>query len=125
MGSVCSDRVPALAGREVNVVISDEDTIRKMNEQFRGVNKATDVLAFPLDDTIPGEIWVCPSIIQDNAEKFKEPYEEELLRVLAHGVLHLAGYDHKEVFEGAKNKPKEEMFRLQEDIVDAVVSDFS
>jgi len=110
---------------EVNIVIADGRTVRGLNKRFRKVDRATDVLAFPLGQSmdsqnLDGEIWLCPSVIYQNAKKFNRSLEEELVRVLVHGLLHLLGYDHKEAFVSS-TKSREEMFLLQEKIVSNVL----
>lgn len=105
---------------EINIVVSDAGTVKKLNLQFRGVDSSTDVLTFPLGDGSEGEVWLCPEVISDNAARFEEKFEIELTRILIHGVLHLLGYDHKDRFLGS-GKSKEEMFRLQEKILSEIV----
>lgn len=101
---------------EINVVIADGRTMRGLNKRFRNIDSSTDVLAFPLGEDLDGEIWLCPSVIYKNAKKFGECFDDELVRVLVHGLLHLLGYDHKEKFISCE-KSREKMFILQEKIV--------
>ena len=108
-----------LRGREVNVVVSDGRAMRGMNKRFRGVDTATDVLAFPLDEVVLGEIWLCPSVISKNAKMFNQEFRVEIVRVLVHGILHLAGYDHKRSFVDQDGN-KERMFVLQERVVNTI-----
>ena len=104
---------------EVNVVIGDGRVVRGMNKRFRGVDQATDVLSFPLDGSVLGEVWVCPPVISRNAIDFGQEYEIELVRVLVHGILHLYGFDHRKSFikDGGEN---EEIFQIQERIVSEI-----
>jgi rRNA maturation RNase YbeY len=120
-GEVISSIVPLLRGQEINLVISEGRTIRGMNLKFRGVDAATDVLSFPLGDDVVGEVWVCPAVIERNAKRFNQSFENELLRVCIHGILHLGGFDHKKAFSG-KGTVSEEMFVLQEKVHAAVIS---
>ena len=108
---------PSLKGHEVNLILTDEDTIKELNAQFRKVNSPTDVLAFPPDGELTGEVWICPSIIEKNAKKCDQPYKREVVRVFVHGILHLAGHDHEGAFEMDAENESEPMFRVQEGIV--------
>jgi probable rRNA maturation factor len=117
LSRLLSMHVPRLAGREINIVISDTKDIRNLNSQFRKVDRATDVLAFPMGEATLGEVWICPPVIRKNAELFDQPYKEELMRIAVHGILHLAGYDHTGSYTDESGK-KERMFMLQEKIVD-------
>lgn len=92
---------------EVSLLYTDDSFISDLNGQYRGVFEPTDVLSFPMmdEDEIEGEtIAGLPNILGDivisldtaqkQAEKAKKGLEEELCLLLAHGMLHLLGYDH-------------------------------
>jgi probable rRNA maturation factor len=84
--------------KEVNVglVFVDKDEMAKLNYDFRKMNGPTDVLTFVYgDDDLYAEIFVCEDIVRDNAERFSNTFEKELLTVLIHASLHVAGYDHE------------------------------
>ena len=99
---------------DVNVVFVDSNEMERLNERFRGVEGPTDVLTFPYhDEDVYGEIVVCLDVVEKNANRFTVPYEEELLTVLIHGVLHLAGYDHER-----EDRRSVEMFRKQKEYVE-------
>ena len=72
------------------VTLAGEDRIRELNREHRGINRPTDVLAFPLDETAPvpgprelGDVVICPAQATDVVE------------AAVHGTLHLCGYDHE------------------------------
>ncbi|MFH1547059.1 MAG: rRNA maturation RNase YbeY, partial [bacterium] len=88
-----------LDSKEINIILSGKSVIRNLNKTFRKEDKATDILSFPLDSQIFGELWLCPEIILENSKKFDEDFEEELLRITIHGLLHLSGYDHERFFD--------------------------
>ncbi|MEA3357355.1 MAG: rRNA maturation RNase YbeY [Patescibacteria group bacterium] len=117
--AVCSV-VGALRGAEVNVIVVDGRAIRGLNERFRNQDRSTDVLSFPIDGSILGEVWICPSVIVENAKLANEDFERELLRVVVHGLLHLAGYDHKSHYTDYTEKSTEKMFELQEKILSRI-----
>lgn len=101
----------------VEVTIVSDAVIKKLNKQYRGKNKVTDVLSFgwqeggDMPTTMLGEIYICYSQIQRQAKTFKCSAKEEFVRMLVHGLLHIVGYDHVSKSEAAK------MFPLQEKIV--------
>jgi probable rRNA maturation factor len=100
----------------VNVILVSEDEIKELNQQFRSHDQPTDVLTFLLmEEDVYGEIYVCPMIVEENAKEFSNTFEKELLEVVIHGILHLAGYDHE--FEDRKSK---EMFEKQKKYVEEV-----
>jgi len=84
--------------KEVNVglVFVDKDEIAKLNYKYRKIKGPTDVLTFVYgDDDLYAEIFVCEEIVRENAEKFSNTFYDELLTVLIHAALHVAGYDHE------------------------------
>jgi len=106
---------------ELSVVFCNNTFIKDLNAMYRGKNEVTDVLSFPQDQPrIPGEmihagdIIISGSMVKDNAVRFNVPYEEELKRVVLHGILHLTGMDHE------TNDPAEQMLRKQERILHSV-----
>ena len=95
----------------INVVFVQPKYIQELNRQYRGVDLVTDVLSFNISPD-SGEIYICPAYVH---KSFKgNDFEEEILRLIIHGTLHILGYDHK----GSLNdSSKEEMFKLQEDLI--------
>lgn len=89
-------------GGEVNVRISSDEEMRRLNRQFRHKDKSTDVLSFPADPVIVGEnaiagdIAISADIAQSNAESLGHSFEAELKILILHGLLHLAGFDHEQ-----------------------------
>lgn len=75
---------------------SDEELLEK-NKQFLNHNTYTDIITFDYseEDVISGEIYISVDRVKENAEKLKVDFSEEILRVMAHGVLHLCGYKDK------------------------------
>ncbi|MDI3472162.1 MAG: putative rRNA maturation factor [Thermotogaceae bacterium] len=106
------------AEKEMNVVFVDKKTIKDLNLQFRGKNSETDVLSFSYDDEddeIFGEVIICPEVIRLQAPDFGNSFEKELTYMLIHGILHLAGYEHENDPEDAK-----EMLTIQEEIFNVI-----
>jgi len=101
----------------VNVIFIDKKTISQLNSKFRKKRGATDVLTFPYgDEDLFGEIYVCLDIVEENAKRFHNTLERELVEVIVHGILHLAGYDHEYSKENEK-----EMFEKQTKYVEEVM----
>ena len=85
---------------ELSVVFLDGRRMRAFNRRSLGHDYVTDVLTFDFSDDggrkktqLIGEIYVCPAEARRNARVYGEPLERELLRYVAHGILHLCGYD--------------------------------
>ncbi len=114
LSKVVSDILKSEVGRDDAVLVFvEEDEIRKLNESFRGIEGPTDVLTFVYnDEDILGEIVVCPRVVLRNSKEYGVNHEEELLRVVIHGALHLSGYDHERDISRA-----EEMMKKQEELV--------
>jgi probable rRNA maturation factor len=76
------------------VYCSDEQLL-EMNRNHLNHDYYTDIITFDLseDDTIEGEIYISLDRVKDNAKTFGVSFEEELCRVMSHGLLHLFGYD--------------------------------
>lgn len=82
-----------LGTRNLSVAFVTNAAIRKINRRFLKHDFATDVISFPLGTDLVGELVVSADYAVGEAKKRKIPVEEELLRYVAHGILHLLGYD--------------------------------
>ena len=92
----------------LSIVFVGESRIKKLNKEYRGKNKVTDVLSF--GDGL-NEIVICLQEVKKNARKFNSSFKRELARVLVHGILHLLGYEHeKEKKEAEKMEKKQEYY---------------
>jgi probable rRNA maturation factor len=124
-GSVCRFALKVLEkikrdNWELSVLICGDKTITELNSMYRDKAEPTDVLSFSLGETmrdgdktiyLPGDIVISLDTLRENAEYFGTPQDEELRRLLIHGILHLDGMDHKTLDE------KEPMLVLQEEIL--------
>ncbi|OGP23824.1 MAG: rRNA maturation RNase YbeY [Deltaproteobacteria bacterium GWC2_56_8] len=80
---------------ELSILITGNDGIRALNKEYRKIDKATDVLSFPMEDTeMLGDIVISYEKTLSQAKEFGVTVDEELGRLLVHGLLHLLGYDH-------------------------------
>jgi probable rRNA maturation factor len=93
---------------EINLVLMGDSEIRKLNRKFRGRDKATDVLAFPMgEDGVLGDVAVSTDTARKNARRFGVSYRNEMKRLVIHGTLHLLGYEHGERMRRAEEIYKE------------------
>jgi probable rRNA maturation factor len=101
---------------ELSILLTDDGTIRQLNRHYREIDAPTDVLSFPQDPDyansigegkVPaGDVVISLETMRRNAIVREIPEEQELKRLLIHGILHLEGMDHED--------EKSEMIRLQE-----------
>jgi len=97
---------------EVNVVVAANAELRRLNRDFRGKDRPTDVLSFPAaGKELAGDIAISATIARANARRLGHTVAKELQVLILHGVLHLAGYDH-ETDSGAMRR-KEDRLRAQ------------
>ncbi len=101
---------------DISLVFVGTRKIRELNKNYRGVNRATNVLSFAEENKVSdeeglGEIIICLREIKKGAQRNKCSFEEELIRIFIHGLLHLLGYEHeKSKGEAVKMKEKEEHY---------------
>lgn len=105
----------------ISVMLTDEEGIRAVNREFRGIDRATDVLSFPLNELTPGEfdpeqcevdldsgaillgdMMISLPRCESQGEEFGHGFEREIQYLTVHSVLHLLGYDH--VDEGEQKR---------------------
>ncbi|HUZ17817.1 MAG TPA: rRNA maturation RNase YbeY [Spirochaetia bacterium] len=110
----------SIENQEISVVFCDNDFIHKLNRTYRGKDEPTDVLSFqqeepaaaaPAATRLSGDVIISLEMVRENADLFQVAEDEELKRLLIHGVLHLQGMDHYD------NSPEQEMLRLQESVL--------
>lgn len=89
--------------------VSDEE-LWQMNRQFLNHDTYTDIITFDYSEeaTVSGEVYISVERVKENAEKLNVPFKEELLRVMAHGVLHLCGYKDKSPIQQKQMRAAEE-----------------
>jgi probable rRNA maturation factor len=108
---------------EVSILLTADGDIRELNQQFRDIDQPTDVLSFPQNaeedpptpgEIILGDIAVSLDTAQVQAKEHGLTFEEEIILLLIHGILHLLGYDH-EISEQEEEKMRSktrELFKL-------------
>jgi len=100
-----------LTQRQIELIITDNQGIAALNKQHRDKNEPTDVLSFPMGDTIPhtplGVIVISKEFVEEKAREFGHTNQEELTLLFIHGLLHLIGFDHEN--DNGEMRHKEEV----------------
>ena len=95
---------------EINYIFCDDEYLHKINMEYLNHDTLTDIISFDysVGNLLQGDIFISVERVADNAKDFNVTFDEELKRVLSHGVLHYCGYKDK--------SPKDEaLMRLKED----------
>lgn len=94
----------------ISMILCGKRKIQTMNQEYRQIDKATDVLSFPIFESLRadhkvleknfpqmelGDLVICREIAKSQAREFKISYEQEIIHLAVHGFLHLLGYDHE------------------------------
>ena len=105
-----------------NVIIIDNDSIHKINKEYRNIDRETDVITFALEDNkqidtkdvrVLGDIYISYDKVISQAKEYNHSTRREISFLAVHGLLHLLGYDHM-------NKEDEEvMFGLQKELLNS------
>jgi rRNA maturation RNase YbeY len=80
----------------VNIILTNDERVRQLKKQFFDIDVFTDVISFNLEDEgehLEGEIYISWDRVIENASTFKVSNNNELKRIIIHGILHLCGYD--------------------------------
>ena len=102
---------------ELTLVFLDPRPAKKINQEFRNKDYATDVLSFEsmTPDSL-GELVLCPEVLKKQSKEHGLTFQMELGYMVLHGVLHLLGYDHE-----LGEKEAQEMFELQDDLFEVLL----
>jgi rRNA maturation RNase YbeY len=105
---------------EINYIFCDDDYLLEINKQYLDHDTLTDIISFDysVGNELHGDIFISVERVRDNAEDFKVSFEEELKRVMVHGVLHYCGYKDKsekdEQLMREKEEEKMKMFHVKQ-----------
>ena len=105
---------------EINYILCNDEYLHKINVEYLNHDTLTDIISFDysLGNDLHGDIFVSIERVRDNAVDFKVPFEEELKRVLVHGILHYCGYKDKgdadELLMRSKEDEKIVMFHVEQ-----------
>jgi probable rRNA maturation factor len=105
-----NERVPL---ERLSYVFCTDDYLLSLNQQYLFHDTLTDILTFTLSEPrqpVEGEIYISVDRVRENAIKFKNEYDRELLRVIIHGILHLCGYNDHTSAEKTKMRKKEDLY---------------
>jgi probable rRNA maturation factor len=111
---------------EMSVIFVDPEQIHEINRDYRGIDRATDVISFAIQDGVDafeneleenelGDIFINVQAIIDQAKEYGHSARREACFLFCHGLLHLLGYDHM------KEEEEKVMFSLQDEILDELV----
>ncbi|MCB9493836.1 MAG: rRNA maturation RNase YbeY [Desulfobacteraceae bacterium] len=103
---------------EISIVITDDEDIREINKSYRNIDKPTNVLSFPMDDSmavpgvkILGDLVISEDTALKESEEAQITLDQRISQLLIHGILHLFGYDH-EISEEEDEKMTEKSIEL-------------
>jgi len=106
---------------ELSIVICDDLFIKLLNKEYRNIDEPTDVLSFSqLEDNFPfscnksvyaGDIVISVDALKRNSDEFNAEINEEFIRLILHGILHISGYTHSD------NSSEQKMIIYQEEIL--------
>lgn len=122
LGRFAQELLPKVEMCEVSVSLVSDEKIHEMNRKFRGIDKATDVLSFPVHENLReeevegplnlGDIIISVDTAKDQAQKHSITLMQEILHLYVHGLLHLLGFDHE-----ISEEEEKRMFKIEEDLV--------
>ena len=101
------------AFKSVSYVFCTDEFLLKLNQQYLKHDTLTDILTFTLSGTslpIVSEIYISVERVKENAQNLNVNYEDELHRVMIHGILHLCGYEDHSPKEKSKMRSKEDYY---------------
>lgn len=120
-GAVREPPLQGLSGKKISVLLCDNKFIRKLNKRYFKRPSAADVIAFPLGDELNpdylGEVVVSVEQAIKVSGKLKISWQEELLRYLIHGILHLSGY------KDSSPRLRKIMEKKQEEILNKIINE--
>lgn len=105
---------------EINFIFCDDDYLHKLNVEYLDHDTLTDVISFDysVGNELHGDVFISTERVSDNAKDFNIAFEEEIKRVIIHGILHYCGYKDKSQDEEALMRSKEEekinMFHVEQ-----------
>ncbi len=102
-----------LTQKDIELIVTSNEQIQKINKEYRDIDKPTDVLSFPYEE-MPmaplGSIVISIDYVQNKAKEFGHSEEDEFTLLFIHGLLHLLGYDH-ECDNGEMREMEEKLIR--------------
>ena len=105
---------------EINYIFCDDEYLHKINFEYLNHDTLTDIISFDysVGNILQGDIFISTERVSDNAKDFRVVFDEELKRVMSHGVLHYCGYKDKSTADEAIMRSKEDekiaMFHVEQ-----------
>ena len=100
---------------ELSISFIKDERMRELNRAYRDIDRTTDVLSFPQGEgpelTLLGDVVISLDTAERNSKRYGVKREEEIKKLIVHGILHLLGYDHK------KKKEREEMREKEKEVL--------
>ena len=99
----------------INLIFCDDDKILEVNKEYLSHDYYTDIITFDysLNQIISGDLFISIDRVKENANRYSKTFENELMRVVFHGVLHLCGYNDKSEEEVLVMRSKEDYYLTQ------------
>lgn len=110
---VTAAEIEGYSGGEVSIAFVTKAKIKELNNDYRDKDSVTDVLSFPMDAEVLGDIIISAQIASEQAQEYKHSLKRELAYLTVHGMLHLFGYDHHGQEEKNEMRQKEERVLTQ------------
>ncbi|MCC8088365.1 MAG: rRNA maturation RNase YbeY [Rikenellaceae bacterium] len=97
---------------DISVIFCSDEYLLEINRRYLGHDYFTDIITFDYGDghTVSGDLFISVDTVKTNSEKFGAGFEEELNRVIIHGIIHLCGYNDKSLVEAKIMKEKENFY---------------
>lgn len=98
---------------QVDIIFCSDEYLLEMNTKYLNHNYLTDIITFGFNEDpkkISGDLFISIERVEENAQAYNTTFDEELRRVIVHGVLHLIGYDDKEKSDKQKMTDKEDFY---------------
>ncbi len=103
-----------LTQKDIELIFTNNEEIQILNKEHRNIDKATDVLSFPLEFDMPnmplGSIVISIDYVEEKAKEYNHSFNDELKLLFIHGLLHLLGFDH-EIDNGEQRQKEEELIK--------------
>lgn len=106
--------VSRFSDKDIELIVTTSESIKLLNKEHRGIDKATDVLSFPYEDMpmVPlGTIVIAQEFVEQKAQELGHSPKDEFTLLFIHGLLHLLGFDH-EVDNGEMRAKEEKLIKL-------------
>ena len=111
LGRWLARAAPSSARGDVAIALVSDARMRTLNRRFRRKDYPTDVLSFPADSAMLGDLVIATGVAKRQAREAGHSYQTELRVLALHGLLHLLGYDHEDPDDRGRMKRTEERLR--------------